>query len=256
MKFSTQQNKKFYFASDLHLSMQPNAASRERESRFVNWLNSIKTDAQAVFLLGDMFDFWFEYKHVVPRGFVRFLGTLAQMVDEGIQVFYFAGNHDQWLKDYFPTELGIPVFMQPEEISIDEKRFLLGHGHLLPTTKPMAKFLQKCFASKFLRFLYGCMHPFFGISIGKNWTHRHRSRYGVRNENVKLENDEIYRFVSKTVSENPFDYFIFGHSHKAVEMALSEQSKYFNTGEWLETCSYVEYDGKRASLKHYSEKNC
>src|SRR5262245_45365240 len=158
---------KIYFASDLHLGIPDHAASLEREKRFVRWLDTVKKDAQAIFIVGDLFDFWFEYKQVVPRGFVRVLGKLAELSDSGLPIYFFTGNHDQWMKNYFEEELGIMVFHQPERIEIAGKNFLIAHGDGLGPGDHGYKFLKKFFRGKFTRWLFARLHPNFGIWLGK-----------------------------------------------------------------------------------------
>ena len=241
-------NKKIYFASDLHLVMSPNEDSRRRERDFVQWLDMIKKDAAVIFLLGDIFDFWFEYRHVVPRGFVRLLGKLAELTDSGIVVHFFTGNHDQWIRNYLPYELNITLHHHPTEFDLNGKRFLIGHGHDISMENLHDRIFNFVFGNRLLRILYASLHPFWGIGFGKNWSLGRRKHYGLSKPFETLEKEYIYKYVQKILSEKHYDFFVFGHRHLTLDIRMDENSRYINTGEWIETRTYAVFDGTDISL--------
>lgn len=251
MRFSLQPNKKIYFASDLHLIQAPDDASRRREKDFVKWLDSVKADADAIFLLGDMFDFWFEYRNVVPRGFTRLLGKLGELTDAGIPIHFFTGNHDLWVRDYLSAEIGMIVHRRPTEFELAGKRFLIGHGHGLGPTGFVDQLLQRTFNSRFLRVLFASVHPRRGIAFGKNWSINNRRRHGLYEPFEGPEKEEIAVYICKRLAKKHYDFFIFGHRHLALDMRLSETSRYINTGEWIEAYSYAVFDGTDVSLHSF-----
>ena len=243
-------DKRIYFASDLHLTAWSDELSRRREQDFVQWLDTIKSDAAAVFLLGDIFDFWFEYKQTVPRGFVRLLGKLAELTDSGISVIFFTGNHDQWLRNYLTEELNISIYRKPAEFEINEKRFLIGHGHDVSFSQEGLYIRARhwIFENKILRALFASLNPRWGLAFGKNWSISHRKRRGISKPFEGLEKELIYRYVQKVLVEKHYDFFVFGHRHLAMDVSLNENSRYINTGEWLKTKSYAVFDGKDMQL--------
>jgi len=243
-------NKKIYFASDLHLMMAPDEASRLREKDFVQWLDTIKNDAAAIFLLGDMFDFWFEYRYVVPRGFVRLLGKLAELTDNGIPIHFFTGNHDQWIQNYLPNELNINVYHQPTEFNLNGKSFLIGHGHDISFESFGERILHFVFRNRLLRVLYASFHPFWGISFGKNWSKHRRKHRGMTHPFKGLKKEIICQYVQKTLASGKhYDFFVFGHRHLSMDVPLNENSRYINVGEWLETRTYAVFDGEDVHLQ-------
>ena len=252
MNFSLPQNKKIYFASDLHLTMTSDESNRCRERDFIKWLDTIKTDAAAIFLLGDMFDFWFEYRYVVPRGFVRLFGKFAELTDNGISIHYFTGNHDQWMKNYLSSEMNVTVHNKPEEFEIDGKLFFIGHGNDFGLEGFAYHLLHHLFGNRFLRVLYASLHPRWGIFLGKNWSISHSKRFGRIKPFDGHEKELIFRNIQKILLEKHYDFFVFGHRHLAMDLELNENSRYINTGEWLETQSYAVFDGKNIRL--YSAK--
>ncbi len=239
-------NKKIYFASDLHL--MPGKESLERERLFVRWLDAISGDAAAVYLLGDIFDFWFEYKHVVPRGFTRLLAKIGQLVEDGIPVYYITGNHDMWMRDYLSSELGITIYRHPVEITINNKIFFLGHGHGMGPTGIKDKILLKLFSSFFLQKLYATIHPRWGMAFGQMWSKNSRKRHGWALPFEDIEKENIVVFVRKILKNRHIDFFILGHRHLALDIPLSENSRYINTGEWVKKPTYAVFDGSDVSL--------
>ena len=248
MKFSIAPNKKIYFASDLHLMMAPDELSRRRESDFIQWLDTIRNDAVAIFLLGDIFDFWFEYRHVVPRGFVRLLGKLAELTDSGIQIHFFTGNHDQWIRNYLPYELNINVYHKPTEFELNGKLFLIGHGHELSLQNFTDRMIHFSFSNRLLRILFSMLHPFWGISFGKNWSIHHRKRHGIVFPFEDAGKELIYRSIKKILTTKHYDFFVFGHRHLAMDIRAGENSRYINIGEWLDKQTFAAFDGNDMSL--------
>jgi len=232
--------------------MAPDELSRRRELDFVQWLDTIKNDAAAIFLLGDVFDFWFEYRYVVPRGFVRLLGKLAELSDSGIPVHFFTGNHDQWIRNYLPYELNINIYHKPTEFELNGKCFLIGHGHEISLKNFTERVIHFSFSNRLLRILFAMIHPFWGVSFAKNWSKSHRRRYGSVLPFEGIEKELIYRYVRKKLAEKHYDFFVFGHRHLAMDIRAGENSRYINLGEWMEKQTYAVFDGKDMCL--YSAK--
>jgi UDP-2,3-diacylglucosamine hydrolase len=245
-------DKKIYFASDQHFGAPTVASSKTRETLFLNWLNTIENDAAAIFLLGDLFDFWFEYKSVVPKGFVRILGKLAQLVDRGIEVHYFVGNHDLWMKDYFETELGIPVYHAPKDFILENTTFFIGHGDGLGPNDKGYKRLKKLFTNPLAKRLYQMLHPDIGLRIGHYFSVKNKLLSGSE-EVVFLGEDKewLVQYAQRKLETKHRDYFLFGHRHLPLEIALNSQSKYINLGDWVTHFTYGVFDGQRFELKKW-----
>ena len=200
---TTSENKKIYFASDQHLGAPTPEASLPREKKFVAWLDAIKEDAGAVFLLGDLFDFWFEYKTVVPKGFVRVLGKLAELKDAGIDIYFFVGNHDLWMRDYFQKELNIPVFHEPQEFDINGKLFLIGHGDGLGPGDYGYKRMKKIFTFPFFKWLFRWLHPDIGVKLGHYFSVKNKLISG--DEDAKFlgeENEWLVQYCKRKLQKN------------------------------------------------------
>jgi UDP-2,3-diacylglucosamine hydrolase len=245
-------NKNIYFASDQHFGAPTPEKSKIREQKFVNWLNEIKHDAEIIFLLGDLFDFWFEYKKAVPKGFVRVLGKLAELKDSGIQIYFFVGNHDLWMADYFETELGIPVYREPKEFTLNNKTFLIGHGDGLGPGDNGYKRMKKVFTNPFSKWLYRWLHPDIGIKLAQYLSVKNKLISGE--DDVKFlgeENEWLVLYCKKKLEEKKYDYFVFGHRHLPLEISISEHSKYINTGDWIRYFTYAVYNGETMVLKSY-----
>lgn len=245
-------NKKIYFASDFHLGAPDAATSRKREQLIVKWLDEIAQDAQHIFLVGDVFDFWFEYKHVIPKGYIRILGKLADLRDRGIGISVFIGNHDMWMNGYFEEELNIPVYYEPQTYQIGGAKFYIGHGDGLGPGDHGYKFLKKVFRNPFCRWLFSALHPAWGISLANYFSRKSRAATGQELEKFLGEENEWLAIYSKEILQKEhFDYFIFGHRHLPLEIALSNNSRYINLGDWLNYYSYGVFDGKQMALKYY-----
>lgn len=244
--------KKIYFASDQHFGAPTFELSKVREQKFVNWLDVIKTDAEVIFLLGDLFDFWFEYKKAVPKGFVRVLGKLAELQDNGIQIHFFVGNHDLWMNDYFEKELNIPVYHQPKEFQFNNKMFLIGHGDGLGPGDRGYKRMKKVFTNPFSKWLYKWLHPDIGIRLAQYLSVSNKLISGA--EDVKFlgeENEWLAQYCKKKLTERHYDFFIFGHRHLPLEISISETSKYINTGDWIVHFTYAVFEGEKLELKTF-----
>ena len=239
---TTSENKKIYFASDQHLGAPTPEASLPREKRFVAWLDTIKEDAGTIFLLGDLFDFWFEYKTVVPKGFVRVLGKLAELKDAGIDIYFFVGNHDLWMRDYFQKELNIPVFHKPQEFDINGKIFLIGHGDGLGPNDHGYKRMKKVFTFPFFKWLFRWLHPDIGVKLGHYFSVKNKLISGdVDARFLGEENEWLAQYCRRKLTEKHYDFFVFGHRHLPLEIELNNNSTYINLGDWIQYFTYGEF---------------
>tara|TARA_B110000091_G_scaffold214477_1_gene268262 strand:- start:2285 stop:3043 length:759 start_codon:yes stop_codon:yes gene_type:complete len=251
MTIKISENKKVYFASDLHLGAPTATASATREKKFVAWLDEIKKDAEAIFLLGDLFDFWFEYKTVVPKGFVRTLGKLAEIRDSGIPVYFFVGNHDLWMNDYFEKELNIPVYHEPQVFSINNKVFLIGHGDGLGPADKGYKRMKKVFTFPLFKWMFRWLHPDLGVKLGQYMSIKNKMISGDEDANYLGDEKEwLVQYCKRKLSETHYDYFVFGHRHLPLEIKLQENSTYINLGDWIQYFTYGEMD-KNFVLKKF-----
>ncbi len=244
--------KKIYFASDNHLGAPTQEQSFPREKKFVAWLDEIKKDATAIFLLGDLFDFWFEYKTVVPKGFTRTLGKLAEISDSGIPVYYFVGNHDLWMNGYFEEELNIPVYHKPKEFTFNNKTFLIGHGDGLGPGDKGFKRMKKVFTNPVAKWFFRWLHPDLGVKLAQYFSVKNRLISG--DEDVKFlgeGNEWLVQYSKKKLEEKHRDFFVFGHRHLPLNIDLNDQSKYINLGDWLSHYTYGVFDGETIELKEY-----
>lgn len=242
ISIETQQNKFIYFASDQHFGAPTQEASFPREKKFVAWLDQIRQDAQALFLLGDLFDFWFEYKKVVPKGFVRVLGKLAEISDAGIPIYFFVGNHDLWMKDYFEKELNIPVYHKPQEFILDNKQFFIGHGDGLGPGDKGYKRMKKVFTFPLFQWMFRWLHPDLGVTLGQYMSVKNKLISG--DEDTKFlgeENEWLATYSKKKLEEKHRDFFVFGHRHLPLEIQLNQQSNYINLGDWIQYFTYGKY---------------
>ncbi|WP_299825399.1 UDP-2,3-diacylglucosamine diphosphatase [uncultured Pontibacter sp.] len=248
---SLEVGKKVYFASDFHLGVPDAATSLAREKKIVKWLNHAKQDAAAILLLGDIFDFWFEYKHAIPKGYIRLQGKLAEITDAGIPVYFFTGNHDMWMFDYFPTELNIPILREPISTTIGDKTFYIGHGDGLGPGDHTYKVLKRVFNNKACQWLFARIHPNLGIGVANMWSRRSRIS-NIKKDEAYLGDDEWLVQYSKEVQEKQHhDYYVFGHRHLPLDIPIGTQSRYLNLGEWVNFCTYGVYDGNNFELKTF-----
>lgn len=249
------EGKKIFFASDFHLGVPDYKSSLERERRIVKWLDAIKEEAHTIYLLGDIFDFWFEYKHAIPKGFIRLQGKLAELTDAGIPVVFFTGNHDMWMFDYFPMHLGIPVYRKPQSLTVGHQTLLIGHGDGLGPGDQTYKLLKKFFNSKICQWLFARIHPNLGIGIASYWSRKSRINNMKREEKFQGEEGEfLWTYCNEVERGHHYDYYIFGHRHLPLELKIGESSYYINLGEWVRFNSYAVYDGQQVSLKVFSDK--
>lgn len=247
------EGKKIYFASDNHLGAPNQDESLIREKKFVAFLDKAKEDAAAIFLLGDLFDFWFEYKEVVPKGFVRTLGKLAEISDSGIPIFFFVGNHDLWMDDYFQKELGIEVFHKPQEFVYNDKHFLIGHGDGLGPGDLGYKRMKKVFINPVSKWLYRWLHPDIGVRLAKHLSVKNKLISGDEDAKFLGENQEwLALYAKKKLEKKHYDHFIFGHRHLPMEIKVGPKSTYHNLGDWIVHYTYGVFDGDKFELKKWN----
>jgi len=243
---------KLYFASDIHLGAGGYASSRQREDRFVHWLDTIKEDAAEIFLMGDVFDFWFEYKTVVPKGYIRLLGKLAELADAGVKLYFFKGNHDMWMFDYFLTELGATIITNELVIERGGKKFFLHHGDGLGPGDGMYKILKKIFRSNVCQWLFARIHPNLGVGIANYWSKSSRISNLKKEDPKPGEQEWLVEYSREVLQTTFYDYLVFGHRHLPLDIQLNNKSRYINLGEWINYNSYAEFDGKELELKYFS----
>ena len=249
------ENKKIYFASDFHLGIPNNLQSNEREKIIVAWLDEVKIDAKEIYLVGDLFDFWFEYKYTVPKGCIRFLGKIAELVEHGIQFHLFTGNHDMWMFDYLEKEFGITINRKPITKEINDKIFLIGHGDGLGPGDKKYKIIKRFFANKLCQWLFARLHPNFGFSIAHYWSKKSREKEMLGNHDFLGENKEwLIIYANEILKKRHVDYFIFGHRHLPIEHKLNEKSTYINLGDWINHYTYGVFDGKKLTLENFDYK--
>lgn len=249
-----EKKKKIYFASDFHLGVPDFDSSLVREKRIVRWLDEVSKDADEIFLLGDIFDFWFEYKTVVPRGYTRLLGKLSQLTDNGLPIHVFKGNHDMWIFDYLPKETGITLHHEPITREWNGKKIYIGHGDGLGPGDKGYKFIKKIFASKLLQWMFARLHPNFGIWIANSWSKSSRNSHYEEDKVFLGEDKEWLAIYCKEILEKEhFDYFVFGHRHLPLDINLNNQSKYINLGDWITHFTYGVFDGGEFGLEKFEE---
>jgi UDP-2,3-diacylglucosamine hydrolase len=244
---------KIYFASDFHLGANSYASSREREDRIIRWLDMVMTDAAEIFLMGDVFDFWFEYKTVVPKGYIRFLGKLAQLSDAGIKLYLFKGNHDMWMFDYFERELNATIITNEMEMERGGKTFYLHHGDGLGPGDKKYKLLKKVFRSRLCQWLFARIHPNLGVGIANYWS-QHSRIAGLKDEKkINIQQDWLVIYATELLKTRHFDYFVFGHRHLPLDVELPGNSKYINLGEWVNYNTYAVFNDEKLELKHFEQ---
>ncbi len=247
--------KKIYFLSDFHLGVPTHQKSLEREKLIVEFLNSIQHTASEIFIVGDMFDFWFEYKYVVPKGYTRLLGKLAQLSDDGIRLHFFVGNHDMWVKNYFQQELNMQVYFEPREFQWSGKKFLIAHGDGLGPGDAGYKRLKKLFRNPIAQWLFGVLPPQVGMGIANFMSQRSRAKTGRSEETfLGIKNEWLVQYCKKKLEKKHIDYFIMGHRHLAIDLNLDNNSRYINLGDWLNYFTYAVFDGENVQLRSYKDK--
>ena len=288
LTINLQPNKKIFFASDFHLGTPTykrthesnpkgvRTRSAEREDRVIRWLESIKKEAQVIFLVGDIFDVWFEYKTAIPKGFVRFQGKIAELTDAGIEIVFFTGNHDMWMFDYFETELGVKIYRNPQDLQINFQKnaensekiitnILIGHGDGLGAGDYTYKFLKKIFSNKFFQFIFKIVHPDIGIGIASLWSRKSRSQNDNKISNNARHNDKqflgedewLWQYCKEIEAVKHYDFYIFGHRHLPLDLPVldnqNDNSRYINLGEWLNYNTFAVFDGEKLSLEIFEK---
>lgn len=242
---------KVYFLSDAHLGSKSHVDSVETERKLCRWLEEVRGDAAQIFLLGDIFDYWYEYRYVVPRGFTRLLGKLAEMTDEGVEIHFFSGNHDLWLSDYLSKECGLILHLEPFITEIGGRKFFLAHGDGLGDDSRTFQFLRKVFHSKFLQKCFSSIHPRWTIPLAHVWSSSSRQSGGVI-PYLGEEREHLISFAKNKLKEIPdINFFIFGHRHILVDLPIGEQSRVIMLGDWITLFSYAEFDGENLQLRQY-----
>jgi UDP-2,3-diacylglucosamine hydrolase len=247
------EKRKIYFISDVHLGAPALKNNHQRELRFARWLDSIDGDVQELYLMGDIFDFWWEYKKVVPRGFTRILGRIANLTDRGIPVYFFPGNHDLWVFDYLPSELGVIVHRNEVIREFGGKKFFLAHGDGLDADDKGYNRLKKIFTNKKLQWLYSRLHPNFALHIAHQWSKSSRTAKFEKGEVFDINTDGIYKFAQNFIKQEPVDYFITGHRHQMVDTPLTDNSRFVLLGDWITNFSYGVFDGEKFELKIFKD---
>ncbi|MCU7540637.1 UDP-2,3-diacylglucosamine diphosphatase [Riemerella anatipestifer] len=253
MTITLEDGKKIYFASDQHFGAPTPEASKLREQKFVQWLEDIRHDAQVLFLMGDLFDFWHEWQFVVPKGFVRVLGKLAELKDQGIDLYFFVGNHDLWMKDYFEKELGIPVFFEKRYATINGKRFLLAHGDGLGPGDKGYKRMKKVFTNPLAQWLFKWLHPDISMRLALYLSQKNKMISGEEDKEFLGEDREfLVRYSKEKLKAEHIDYFVFGHRHLPMILEVGAGASYVNLGDWISYYSYGVFDGTQFQLKYLS----
>ena len=244
-------DKKVYFLSDAHLGSKMHADSKETERKMCAWLDAARQDAQAIYLLGDIFDYWFEYKTVVPRGFTRLLGKLSEITDAGIEVHFFIGNHDIWLTDYLQNECGLIIHRKPLITEILGKKFFIAHGDGLADKSMAFKLLRRIFHSKFLRFCFAALHPRWTVGLAHAWSNKSRETGGVQ-DFLGEDREYLIQFAKQEIARTPdIDYFVFGHRHILLDFPLNTKVRVIHLGDWIKLFSYASFDGEEMKLERF-----
>lgn len=249
--------KNVYFISDAHLGSRATPHGRTQERRLVRFLDSIKHKASAVYMLGDMFDFWYEYKLVIPKGYTRFLGKISELTDMGVEVHFFTGNHDIWCGDYLEKECGVVLHRQPQTVEIGDKLFLLGHGDGLGDPDRKFRFLRTLFRNKVCQRMFSCLHPRWAVEFGLSWAHHSRLGHmesGAEPGYLGEDKEYLVLYAKDYLKTHPaINYFIFGHRHIELDLMLSRDNRIVILGDWITLFTYAVFDGERLYLESYIE---
>lgn len=240
---------KLYFITDAHLGIGRDSLQRERELCIL--LDHIKKDAQAIFFLGDMFDFWFSYKYVVPRGFIRLLGKMAELADDGIELHYFTGNHDMWLFDYLPQQMRIQMHNEPAIMQLDNKTFLIGHGDGVGKTDKKFNILKSIFRNRVNQFLFSMLPSRMTFKFAHSWSDHNKTKHNYP-QYLGDDKEDIVIYCNQQIEHNHIDYCVFGHRHNAIIKPLSDTTTYINAGDWLHNRDYAVYSNGEFHLESYS----
>ena len=254
--------KNIYFISDAHLGSRALKHTRQQERRLVRFLDQIKDKAQAVYMLGDMFDFWYEYPNVVPKGYTRFLGKISELTDLGVEVHFFTGNHDIWCRDYLTKECGVVMHYEPVTVEIADKTFFLAHGDGLGDPDKSFRFLRAVFHSRLCQWLFSWIHPTIGVEFGLRWAKHSRLKHepclqdGVGGDPGYQGEDKefLVLYAKEYLQTHPdINFFVFGHRHIELDLMLNRQSRVLILGDWVSQCTYAVYDGETLFLDNYVE---
>lgn len=249
--------KNVYFLSDSHLGCRSIPHDRTRERRLVHFLDSIKQKASAVYLLGDIFDFWYEYKTVVPRGYTRLLGKLSELTDMGVEVHFFIGNHDMWCSDYLTKECGVVIHMEPMTVEIGDKLFMLAHGDGLGDPDRKFRFLRSVFHNDLCRRMFSCLHPRWAMSFGLKWAAHSRLKHNCEGGDPPYlgeDKEPLVLFAKEYLKTHAdMNYFIFGHRHIELDLMLSRSSRVLILCDWITQFTYAVFDGEHLFLENYIE---
>lgn len=243
----------YFFVSDIHLGLNV-FDPQERERRFVKFLNGLPAQTEALYLMGDIFDFWFEYKYVVPKGFTRVLGALSNLSDRGVKIFFFKGNHDMWTFGYLEKEIKLEILNDPTIVEINGKRFCLAHGDELSGSQPSHLLMKKMFHSRILQFLLGMVHPRLTFAVAHHWSTNNRLSGG---EVLKFRGTQepLYKYACELETREKTDYFIFGHIHTPGTIKTPMGADFFILGEWIHGCEYLCYDSGTETMKWLSGRD-
>lgn len=252
ISISLEEGKNIYFASDFHLGVPSHQESLIRERKIVSWLDTISPSAQAIFLVGDIFDFWFEHKRVIPKGFIRLQGKLAELSDNGIPIYLFRGNHDMWMFDYFEKEIGAKIFQEPQTISCNGKRIFIHHGDGLGNHDKVYKVFRKIFTNPICQWLYSRLHPNFSLGLAQASSQSSRLHQSKKPEKFMKEKEHLWEYCNQIIKTEHYDYFIMGHRHLPLFLPVGDKSHYINLGEWVNYSYYGIFDGDQLSLKSFT----
>lgn len=244
--------KKTYFASDFHLGIDGKKTSQAREVQIVRWLDSIKKDAEAIYLVGDVFDYWFEYKTVIPKGYARLFGKLIELRDANIPIYFFTGNHDMWMFRYFEEAFDIPIYRAPILREIHGKTFFIGHGDGLGPGDYGYKFIKKVFSNPVCQWLFGWLHPNLGLWLMRISSGSSRTINPSEYSFLGTAKEWLITYCNSKIEQTPADFFVFGHRHLPIDYKLkNNSSRYINLGDWLYFNSYAVFDGEKMEIKFF-----
>ncbi|MFN0048167.1 MAG: UDP-2,3-diacylglucosamine diphosphatase [Cytophagales bacterium] len=250
-KIDLQTGKKVYFASDFHLGTPSTEASFEREKKLIRWLDTIKHDAQIIFLVGDVYDFWFEYKYTIPKGFIRFQGKLAELADQGIKFYFFPGNHDLWMFDYYQKELGATVSRNAMQFEIGSTKCFVAHGDGRGPGDTLHKLILKVFESKFFQWVFTIFPSDFSYWIANTWSKGSRATNNIKDEQFLGENEWLWSYAKELERSQHHDFYIFGHRHLVLDLKVGKNSRYINLGDWLGYYTYAIFDGSEFTFTKF-----
>lgn len=252
-KLELKLGKKVYFVSDFHLGAPDDATSLKRERKIIRWLDSIETDAQAIIFVGDVYDFWFEYKYAVPKGFIRFQGKLASLADAGIQLYFFPGNHDLWMFDYYIKELNAIISRKPIIFTINDKKIFVVHGDGYGPGDTMHKLMLKIFENKLCQSVFQNLPNWCAFGLAHIWSKKSRISNSEFDEKFLGDDEWLWAYVKSLEATNHHDFYVFGHRHLTLDLKVGASSRYINLGEWFNSCHYAVFDGYDTKLEHFSE---